>query len=61
MQKKKHIIILYDSWYTKKNLVSIVEEYPNLDLIGNARSDSVLYDFSPHRLVGKEERQNTGV
>lgn len=31
---KDHVIILCDSWYTKQNLVSIVDEYPNLDLIG---------------------------
>ena len=31
----------------KKNLVSIVDEYPNLDLIGNARIDSVMYDLAP--------------
>ena len=36
---QKNVIILCDSWYTKQNLVSIVEEYPNLDLIGNARAD----------------------
>ena len=30
---KDHVIILCDSWYTKQNLVSIVNEYPNLDLI----------------------------
>lgn len=42
---KKNVIFLCDSWYVKKNLVSIVEEYKNLDLIGNARSDSVLYDL----------------
>ena len=34
LQDKKNIIILCDSWYVKKNLVSIVEEYSNLDLIG---------------------------
>ena len=44
---KDHIIILCDSWYTKQNLVSIVDEYPNLDLIGNARIDSVMYDPAP--------------
>ena len=44
---KDHIIILCDSWYTKQNLVSIVDEYPNLDLIGNARIDSVMYDLAP--------------
>ena len=30
---KDHVVILCDSWYTKQNLVSIVDEYPNLDLI----------------------------
>lgn len=43
----KDVIILCDSWYTKKNLVCIVEEYDNLNLIGNARSDSVMYDLPP--------------
>ena len=33
-QDKENVIILCDSWYVKKNLVSIVEEYSNLDLIG---------------------------
>lgn len=46
-QEKKNVIILCDRWYVKQNLVSIVEKYPNLDLIGNARSDSVLYDLAP--------------
>ena len=42
-QEKKQVIILCDSWYTKRNLVSIVDEYLNLDLIGNARIDSGMY------------------
>ena len=45
--QQKNVIILCDSWYMKQNLVSIIEEYENLDLIGNARSDSVIYDFAP--------------
>lgn len=45
-QDKKNVIILCDNWYVKKNLVSIVEEYTNLDLIGNARADSVIYDLA---------------
>lgn len=48
-QNKEHIIILCDSWYTKQNLVSIVDEYLNLGLIGNARIDSVMYDLAPAR------------
>ena len=38
---QKNVIILCDSWYVKQNLVSVVDEYENLDLIGNARADSV--------------------
>ena len=52
---RKNVIILCDSWYVKKNLVSIVDEYENLDLIGNARSDSAIYDLPPQR-TGKRVR-----
>lgn len=45
--QQKNVIILCDSWYMKQNLVSIIEEYENLDLIGNARADSVIYDLAP--------------
>ena len=44
---KKNVIILCDSWYVKKDLAAIVDDYENLDLIGNARSDSLLYDLPP--------------
>ena len=49
LHSKNHVIILYDSWYTKQNLVSIVDEYPNLDLMGNARIDSAMYDLASVR------------
>lgn len=51
--KKKNVIILCDSWYVKKGLVCIVDEYKNLDLIGNARSDSVIYDLPTQREKGQ--------
>ncbi|KSV59827.1 hypothetical protein [Acetivibrio ethanolgignens] len=41
------MIILCDSWYEKKDLVSIVDEYAILDVICNARYDSVIYDLAP--------------
>ena len=44
---RRNVILLCDRWYVKQNLVSIVDEYENLDLIGNARADSVLYDLPP--------------
>ncbi len=47
LEKKKNVVVLCDSWYVKKSLVSIVEEYENLDLVGNARYDSVMYDLAP--------------
>ncbi len=52
---RKNAIILCDSWYVKKNLVSIIDEYENLDMIGNARPDSVIYDLPPQR-TGKRGR-----
>ena len=59
-QNKEHIIILCDSWYTKQNLVSIVDEYPNLNLIGNARIDSVMYMILHlHAPVAGDVLQNT--
>lgn len=48
---KKNVIILCDSWYVKKDLVCLVDEYENLDLIGNARADSVIYDLAPEPSV----------
>lgn len=55
---KKNVIILCDSWYVKKDLVCLVDEYENLDLIGNARADSVIYDLAPEP-SGKKGRPAT--
>lgn len=41
---KKNVVILCDSWYAKKNLVCVVNEYQNLDIICKTRYDSVIYD-----------------
>lgn len=51
----RNVILLCDSWYAKKNLVSIVHEYENLDIICNARNDSVIYDLAPPK-TGKRGR-----
>ncbi len=52
---QKNVIILCDCWYVKQNPVSIVDEYPNSALTGNAGSDSVIYDPAP-ALTGKRGR-----
>ena len=46
-RSKRNVIILCDSWYAKQNIICITEEYPNLDIICNARYDTVLYDLAP--------------
>ena len=47
LSAQKNVIILCDSWYAKKDLVCVVDEYKNLDIICNARYDSVIYDLAP--------------
>jgi len=52
---QKNVILLCDSWYAKKDLMCVVDEYENLDAICNARYDSVLYDLAL-QLTGKRGR-----
>lgn len=54
---KKNVIILCDSWYVKKDLVCLVDEYENLDLVGNARADSVIYDLAPEPSGKRADRR----
>lgn len=53
---RKNVIILCDSWYVKKELNEIVKECQNLDLIGNARGDSICMTLH-HSLLGTGEGQ----
>ena len=46
-QNKRNVIILCDSWYVKSTMTALVDEYENLDLIGNARVDTAIYDLPP--------------
>ena len=47
LSAQRSVIILCDSWYAKKDLLCVVDEYANLDVICNARCDSVIYDHAP--------------
>ena len=51
----RKVILLCDSWYAKKNLVSIIDEDKNLDIICKIRNDSVIYDLAPAK-TGKRGR-----
>lgn len=49
------VILLCDSWYPKKPVTGLVDEFKNLDMICCARSDTVLYDL-PGERTGKRGR-----
>lgn len=51
----KQVILLCDSWYPKKPVTGLVEEFKNLEMICAARSDTVLYDL-PGERTGKRGR-----
>ena len=55
LEQKHQVILLFDSWYTKKSLVCLADEYENLDIICNARCDSAIYDL-PQAPTGKRGR-----
>ncbi|MGL5752509.1 MAG: IS701 family transposase [Paraclostridium sp.] len=41
------VIVLCDSWYTKKPFLTILKNFKNLKIIGALRSDTVLYGLKP--------------
>lgn len=49
------VLLLCDSWYPKKPVTGLVNEFKNLDLICNVRVDTVLYDL-PGERTGKRGR-----
>ena len=55
LAQKHQVLLLFDSWYAKKPLVCLVDEYKNLDIICNARYDSAIYDL-PKAPTGKRGR-----
>ena len=46
---ERQVILLCDSWYTKVEVADLVRQFENLELICNARVDTVLYDLPPAR------------
>ena len=51
----RQIILCCDSWYPKDCVKGLIEEFPNLVLICNARSDTALYELPPAK-TGKKGR-----
>lgn len=44
LSEYKNVILMFDSWYAKKDLICVADEFSNLDIICGARVDSVMYD-----------------
>ena len=55
LKARHQVILLFDSWYAKSSMACLVDEFHNLDIICNARCDSVIYDLPPAR-TGKRGR-----
>ena len=51
----RQVILCCDSWYPKDCVKGLVDEYPNLDIICNVRSDTALYELPPAK-TGKRGR-----
>ena len=51
----RQVILCCDSWYPKDCVKRLIDEYPNLILICNARKDTALYELPPEK-TGKKGR-----
>ncbi len=51
----RQVFLPCDSWYPKGCVANLVNEFHNLDIICNARIDTVMYDIPPER-TGKRGR-----
>ncbi|SHJ69020.1 IS701 family transposase, partial [Clostridium magnum] len=49
------VIVLCDSWYTKRPFLNMFRNYTNLSIIGAVRSDTSIYDLCPEP-TGKRGR-----
>jgi hypothetical protein len=43
------VIVLCDSWYTKKPFLNMLKNYTNLSIIGAVRYDTCIYDLCPEQ------------
>ena len=53
--EKRQVILLFDSWYAKRELISRALSYPNLNVICNARRDTAIFEL-PTSTAGRRGR-----
>ena len=51
----RKVILTFDAWYAKKELINRALQHKNLEIICNARSDTVMYELPPES-TGKRGR-----
>lgn len=56
----RQIFLLCDSWYPKAEAAGLVDEFENLDIICNARIDTVMYDLPLSAQENADGQRNTG-
>lgn len=49
LSEVSQLLLLYDSWYAKKDIVQIIDKFENLNMICSVRCDSVIYDLPPKK------------
>ena len=47
LASRRNVILLCDSWYAKKEVICLAEQFQNLDIICSVRKDTVLYALPP--------------
>lgn len=52
---KRQVILLFDSWYAKHELLAHALSYPNLNVICNARHDTAMFE-PPASTAGRHSR-----
>ncbi|WP_286820489.1 transposase [Mitsuokella sp. UBA4253] len=53
--EKRQVILLFDSWYAKRELLAHALRYPNLSVICNARHDTAMFEL-PDSTAGRRGR-----
>ena len=53
--EKRQVILLFDSWYAKRELLAHALSYPNLNVICNARHDTAMFEL-PDSTAGRRGR-----
>ena len=53
--EKRQVILLFDSWYAKRELLAHALSYPNLNVICNARRDTAIFEL-PDPTAGRRGR-----